>query len=49
MDKETLRREAEGLRNLYQQLRSRLAEVIVGQEEPLHFLALSLFGGGMRS
>lgn len=46
MDKETLRREAEGLRNLYQQLRRRLAEVIVGQEEPLHFLALSLFGGG---
>ncbi len=41
-----LQREAEGLRNLYQRLRAALSEVIVGQEEPLHFLMLSLFGGG---
>ncbi|MCS7188293.1 MAG: MoxR family ATPase [Bacteroidia bacterium] len=46
MDRESLKQEAENLRTLYQQLRSSLAEVIVGQEEPLHFLMLSLFGGG---
>lgn len=46
MDRETLQREAGGLRELYQRLRVTLSEVIVGQEEPLHFLMLSLFGGG---
>ncbi|MCS6895108.1 MAG: MoxR family ATPase [Bacteroidia bacterium] len=46
MDKETLRREAEALRTLYQRLRQTLSSVIVGQEEPLHFLTLSLFGRG---
>lgn len=46
MDKETLRQQAEALRTLYQKLRSHLATVIVGQEEPLHFLLLSLFGRG---
>ncbi|MCX7607099.1 MAG: MoxR family ATPase [Bacteroidia bacterium] len=46
MDADTLRREAESLRALYQQLRTVMGGVIVGQEEPLHFLILSLFGGG---
>lgn len=46
MDRERLQHEAEGLRNLYQRLRTALSEVIVGQEEPMHFLMLSLFGGG---
>lgn len=46
MNRETLQREAENLRLLYQRLRQTLSAVIVGQEEPLHFLALSLFGRG---
>lgn len=46
MDKETLRREAEGLRDLYQKLREKLATVIVGQKEPIHFLVLSILGRG---
>lgn len=46
MDKETLRREAEGLRTLYQHLRQTLGKVIVGQDDALHFLTLSLFGRG---
>ncbi|MEN3040400.1 MAG: MoxR family ATPase [Bacteroidia bacterium] len=46
MDKDTLQKEAEALRALYQRLRQTLATVIVGQEEPLHFLLLCLFGRG---
>ncbi|MCX8112438.1 MAG: MoxR family ATPase [Bacteroidia bacterium] len=46
MDRETLQREAEAFRSVYQHLRKSLATIIVGQEEPLHFLALSLFGRG---
>ncbi|MCS7162207.1 MAG: MoxR family ATPase [Bacteroidia bacterium] len=46
MDREQVVREAEALRDLYRRLRERLAQVIVGQDEPLHYLALSLFGRG---
>ncbi|MCS6789619.1 MAG: MoxR family ATPase [Bacteroidia bacterium] len=46
MDKATLQREAEALRSLYKELRQALSRVIVGQEEPLHFLCLSLFARG---
>lgn len=46
MDQQTLKREAEGLRALYQELRQTVARVIVGQEEPVHFLALSVLAGG---
>ena len=43
---EEVRAGAERLRKVYQSLRKALSPVIVGQEEPLHFLTLSLFGGG---
>ncbi|MCS7298021.1 MAG: MoxR family ATPase [Bacteroidia bacterium] len=46
MDKEHLRREAEALRRLYEDLKHALATVIVGQREPLHYLSLSLFARG---
>jgi len=46
MNEETLKREAENLRTLYRSLRAEMARVIVGQEEPVHFLALSVFAGG---
>jgi MoxR-like ATPase len=43
---EEVRAGAERLRKVYQELRKSLSPVIVGQEEPLHFLTLSLFAGG---
>lgn len=46
MQPEELRRAVEQLRATYQTLRTHLAEVIVGQAEPLHLLMISLFARG---